>query len=344
MLQSHIHQAPYEFFYLRRISMISGNRGNRRENVAVGKTASQSSYVDTSISANNAVDDNTTQLSCILTATNQSYTWWEVDLGEQYFIHEVVIHFRTGWTWRRNGIQVYTSISPQQSNNGQPCGEQISGNMDGSGIPDVPTRTCNVMGRYVTLYQATYNRGTCGDYNCDGTTAMDFCEVLVMACTPNVKYGANCDMNCIQRKCASSSASCDVQTGNCGNGGCRPGYQGLDCTQACASGVKYGSNCIKPCDDRHCAPSGSYRSTCPAATGKCYWGCDPGWKEDDCTQACESGVKYGSNCMKSCDARHCAPSGSDKSTCPAATGKCEWGCTPGWKGDDCTQGTNLLSG
>ncbi|XP_041357569.1 multiple epidermal growth factor-like domains protein 6 [Gigantopelta aegis] len=228
------------------------------------------------------------------------------------------------------------------------------------------------MGRYVTLYQATDNRGTCGYYKCDGSTAMDFCEVLVMACTPNAKYGANCDMHCNLRKCASSSASCDVRTGDCGNGECRPGYQGVDCTQACESGVKYGSNCIKSCADRHCAPSGSYRSSCPAATGKCDWGCDPGWKGDDCTQACGSGVKYGSNCIKSCADRHCAPSASHRSTCPAATacergvtygsdcikscaarhcdsryssqcpaatGKCSRGCDPGWKRDDCTRDT-----
>ncbi|XP_041346715.1 multiple epidermal growth factor-like domains protein 10 [Gigantopelta aegis] len=153
--------------------------------------------------------------------------------------------------------------------------------MDGSDISDVPTRNCDMIGRYVTLYQATDNRGTCGDFHCDGSTAMDFCEVLVMACTPNVKYGANCDMNCNQRKCASSSASCDVQTGNCGNGGCRPGYQGVDCTQACSSGDNYGPNCAKLCNQRHCVSS----SSCNIQTGVCdAGGCTAGWIGVDCAQ------------------------------------------------------------
>ena len=80
--------------------------------------------------------------------------------------------------WRRNGIQVYTSTSPRQANGGQRCGQQISGKMDGSDIPDVTTRTCDVIGRYVTLYEDTLNKDNC--YLCDGGRALDFCEVQVM--------------------------------------------------------------------------------------------------------------------------------------------------------------------
>ncbi|XP_041357586.1 uncharacterized protein LOC121374547 [Gigantopelta aegis] len=149
------------------------------ENVAFRKTADQSSYYPSWIqSASYAVDGDTTQSTCMFTNVNQPYTWWEVDLGKEYFIHQVVIYFRTNWKWRRNGIQVYTSVSPQQINTGQSCGEQITGNMDGSDIADVTSRTCDVIGRYVTLYTDTVNKGTCN--LCDGGKAMDFCEVFVM--------------------------------------------------------------------------------------------------------------------------------------------------------------------
>ncbi|XP_041379140.1 uncharacterized protein LOC121391652 [Gigantopelta aegis] len=142
------------------------------DNVAVGKTAYQSSHIDNT-PAGNAVDDNTSQSFkfCIITNVNQPYTWWEVDLGQEYFIHQVVIYFRTDWEWRRKGIQVYTSTSAQQGNGGQSCGLQIAGRDDGSDIDDITTRTCDVTGRYVTLYQ-DYN-------NPKGSTCMDFCEVVV---------------------------------------------------------------------------------------------------------------------------------------------------------------------
>ena len=68
------------------------------ENVATNKPAYQSSFYDTSVLPGKAVDGDITQQPggyCILTNTNQPFTWWEVNLGHQYFIHEVIIYFRT---------------------------------------------------------------------------------------------------------------------------------------------------------------------------------------------------------------------------------------------------------
>ena len=52
------------------------------------------------------------------------------------------------------------------------------------------------------------------------------------ACTENVNYGTSCVKKCAYRNCASSSASCDVQTGSCGIDGCTAGWRGVDCTQS----------------------------------------------------------------------------------------------------------------
>ena len=67
------------------------------ENVATNKPAYQSSFYVTRVSPGKAVDGNIQSSGgyCILTNINQPFTWWEVNLGEQYFIHEVIIYFRT---------------------------------------------------------------------------------------------------------------------------------------------------------------------------------------------------------------------------------------------------------
>ena len=50
-------------------------------------------------------------------------------------------------------------------------------------------------------------------------------------CMKHVEYGANCRKRCTNRNCASQSAPCDVHTGQCGGGGCSPGWKGVDCTE-----------------------------------------------------------------------------------------------------------------
>ena len=74
---------------------------------------------------------------------------------------------------RRTGIRVYTSTSPRQGNSGTQCGATIIGSDNGHDISDITSRTCDVKGQYVTVYQG-YN-------NPRGSTTLDFCEVQVMS-------------------------------------------------------------------------------------------------------------------------------------------------------------------
>ncbi|XP_041379174.1 neurogenic locus notch homolog protein 1-like, partial [Gigantopelta aegis] len=286
-------------------------------NVAVGKTAYQSSYL-AGTPAGNAVDDNIIQSDaglCILTNISQPYTWWEVDLGQEYFIHQVVIYFRTDWEWRRKGIQVYTAKSARQGSEGASCGLNITGKDDGSDIDDITNRTCDVTGRYVTLYQ-DYN-------NPEGSTCMDFCEVVVKACPLN-KYGADCDKLCADRKCARNDSSCIMWTGEC-NGGCLTGWKNDDCT----IDINECQNATYPCDTN---------AVCGNTVGSYTCTCKVGFSGDGhtCT-ACQSNIKYGSNCIKSCSDRNCANS---RSTCDANTGACDGDCKQGWRDVDCTQDIN----
>ncbi|XP_041357583.1 multiple epidermal growth factor-like domains protein 6 [Gigantopelta aegis] len=152
----------------------------------------------------------------------------------------------------------------------------------------------------------------------------------IAQCSLNVSYGPKCKKHCTNRNCASPSAPCDVQTGTCGTGGCKPGWDGEDCTKGCMKGDKYGPNCHKFCTDRHCITS--RMSRCDVRTGSCYGRCEPGWSGVDCTQACQRGVSYGSNCTYRCATRHCL----NNSTCDVATGTCVDGCQPGWINRDCS--------
>ncbi|XP_041357494.1 multiple epidermal growth factor-like domains protein 10 [Gigantopelta aegis] len=142
-------------------------------------------------------------------------------------------------------------------------------------------------------------------------------------------------MECSRRKCASSNPPCDVQRGNCGTGGCQPGYQGVDCTQVCIRD-KYGSACSLLCSARHC----DGYSTCDHIYGRCVNRCQAGWTGTDCITACSSGNNYGPNCEKFCVHRHCVSS----SSCYITTGVCDaGGCQAGWMGVDCAQGNDFFS-
>ncbi|XP_041346690.1 uncharacterized protein LOC121366235 [Gigantopelta aegis] len=69
------------------------------ENIALGKLTSQSSHYSTWIKSSRAVDGSLktlfTQNSCIHTALGYPFTWWQVDLGSEFYIHKLAIYFRT---------------------------------------------------------------------------------------------------------------------------------------------------------------------------------------------------------------------------------------------------------
>ncbi|XP_067678432.1 uncharacterized protein [Haliotis asinina] len=69
-------------------------------------------------------------------------------------------------------------------------------------------------------------------------------------------------------------------TGLC-DGGCSPGWKGVDCTTECVHDVEYGAGCVGNCSARMC-DGGS--GNCHRGTGRCDAGCQFGWTGVDCGQ------------------------------------------------------------
>ncbi|XP_046562319.1 scavenger receptor class F member 2-like [Haliotis rubra] len=120
------------------------------------------------------------------------------------------------------------------------------------------------------------------------------------------------------------NSSCDRSTGEC-VGGCKAGWNGIDCTQKCV--FTYGDNCARLCSARNC--SGTSSSSCDHVTGKCDGGCKPGWKGNDCRTVCTQGLEYGADCVGNCCARMCE---GGSGICPKDTGRCDSGCESGVAG------------
>ncbi|XP_048256435.1 multiple epidermal growth factor-like domains protein 10 isoform X2 [Haliotis rufescens] len=288
-----------------------------RENVALNKIAWMSTTRQPSQSAGRAVDGVTTANGedySIHTKGDESTAWWKLDLQTQVQSAQVTIYFRTDFKARRNGLQLYASVTnSSEPKEGSLC-HTVTGSPDGTDIPDVLEVTCPGTWRYLTVYTETSNDGQ--------GAVLDFAEVEVWTCTSGY-YGSNCEQRCDARQCKMTS-SCDVQ-GQC-VGGCAAGYQGTDCIQACTSGM-YGPNCARECSSRHCK---TRPSSCDRVIGRCPDGCEDGWTEIDCTRNCADGF-YGNNCSLKCADRHCT------STSCLVDGACSAECDVGWTRQDCTQ-------
>ncbi|XP_046574845.1 fucolectin-5-like [Haliotis rubra] len=84
-------------------------------NLALNKPAFQSSeYGDPAVTgAENAVDGNTNATSCTATATNDTNTWWFVDLRAAYEVTQVILWNRANYPERlRNLVVEVTSFNP----------------------------------------------------------------------------------------------------------------------------------------------------------------------------------------------------------------------------------------
>ncbi|XP_071118457.1 receptor-type tyrosine-protein phosphatase alpha-like [Haliotis cracherodii] len=293
-------------------------------NVALHKPAVMSSSLDMNHPASRAVDGNTRSdhdRYVVHTKPGETSAWWKVDLQTQVQSALVILYFRTDYKWRRNGIQLYTSL--QNSNDAhQPrlC-HTIIGDANGTDIPDIYSVTCSESWRYLTVYTETNN---------DGQGAiLDFAEVQVWvnATCANEKYGTNCGQECASRHCKQGSDICDPVIGIC-RSGCQSAWTGISCHECVASG-RYGDNCGKFCNSRHCLST----SNCDAANGACSRNqCQTGWSGIDCA-TCASGL-YGNNCNKNCSSRHCL---NPMESCASDTGACSNSeCQTGWAGTDCT--------
>ncbi|XP_067684253.1 uncharacterized protein [Haliotis asinina] len=242
-------------------------------NIAWKKPATMSSVFSNETPATNAVDGNTNSVygkgSLMHTKNNEASAWWRVDLQTQIESPLVVIYFRTDFTLRRNGVQVFTASVPSYTPwEGSLCHTVRD---EGANIPDVLNTTCPGKWRYLTVYTNTSN-------DAHGAI-LDFAEVEVWLdheCN-NGTYGIDCNNSCKSRHCVTSSVQCHPLTGQCA-GGCQEGWMGQDCLQECTSDM-FGQNCSLRCADRYCKGV----SICPP-NGACSNGCQPGWQLDNCTQ------------------------------------------------------------
>ncbi|XP_048256544.1 receptor-type tyrosine-protein phosphatase epsilon-like isoform X3 [Haliotis rufescens] len=281
----------------------------QKHNIARKKATSSSG--DNNFPSSKATDGNTdanSYLVCIDTAPSNP-NWWRVDLNDTVLIREVTIYFRTDYTPRRNGIQVYLTNSIQVPS-GLNC-YNVTNRNDGMKISNVTHAPCHGRGRYLLLYTTVL-------------PVMDFCEVEVDVCDPGT-FGDDCD-----HYCHCKDGPCDYTTGDCPTQLCQPGWTGNSCATECSN--TYGDGCSKLCSSRHC--EGTASSACDHVRGACENGCKAGWKDTDCTQECADGLEYGVGCLKNCSARFCQ---IGSSTCARDTGQCTDGCRGGWKGVDCRE-------
>ncbi|XP_067678539.1 multiple epidermal growth factor-like domains protein 10 [Haliotis asinina] len=343
----------------------------QKSNMALNKPTSASSvYQDpgNAVNGDNSAHNYHQCFHSELRDSSVTQAWWRVDLEENVKIRHVTIFFRIDYKVRRNGIQIYIADTAASPTGGVNC-YNVTGNRDGTDIPDVLTAMCSGEGRYLVLYTTTVNN----ESDNMNVPVMDFCEVEVDVCSNGTfgddcdnychcdgevcdyvdgicpdgvclpgwttekcdtecefgYYGVNCNKDCLNRNCKGDNSSCVRVTGQC-DGGCTAGWNGTDCTQKCLR--SYGDGCSKYCSDRKCVESSS--DSCDHVTGGCEGGCRGGWKGTDCTEACILGIQYGANCEGYCSTRRC----EDRvDSCPKDTGRCESGCQSGWKGEDCTQ-------
>ncbi|XP_067678542.1 multiple epidermal growth factor-like domains protein 10 [Haliotis asinina] len=248
----------------------------QKENVALNKVTSSSSIYylpSNAVNGDTSGDDETRCFHSAFEDSNITSAWWRVDLGNTTLIHDVIIYFRTNYKVRRNGIQIYIAGTAASPTDGVNC-YNVTGNRDGTDIPDVLTATCSGEGRYLVLFTTTVNN----DFGGVKVPIMDFCEVEVDSCTPG-SLGADCDNYCYRE------GVCDYVTGVCPGRVCPPQW---DVLVSVCDVSSYGTKCSKLCSDRHCKGD---KSGCDPLTGQCTGGCRAGWDGADCTKKC--GNSYG---------------------------------------------------
>ncbi|XP_006818466.1 uncharacterized protein LOC102808061, partial [Saccoglossus kowalevskii] len=144
------------------------------ENVAIGKTAMQSSDWSASYPASNGVDGNTNTNwnsgSCTSTKDNQN-AWWKVDLGGNYLVHEVIVTNRLDCCETRIlNAEIRVGLSDDISENSQ-CGEKITSSQTSQANIHIQCSS-PIVGRYVSMQLV------------DRSDLLNFCEMQVMAEVP----------------------------------------------------------------------------------------------------------------------------------------------------------------
>uniref|UniRef100_A0A8W8P3H3 F5/8 type C domain-containing protein n=1 Tax=Magallana gigas TaxID=29159 RepID=A0A8W8P3H3_MAGGI len=330
-----------------------------------------------SFTASRANDGNlsTTSDSCSHTGLNKAIAWFQVDLGKQFHLSNVKIHYRKDGNrssdWKQYRFRQFyldvSNISATYSTTTQ----RTRCYTDNTTYPDLPPNIidipCQQKARYV-IVETTYDAPE-DDSDALYGAILEICEIEVFGC----------DHNCINHTCKPFSY-CDY--------GCVDGYWGTFCESLCPVNCRehnctkfrghcfscnpgeYGWTCTSKC------PSFCYGGDCDDAYGHCTHGCKPGRFGDTCNKICstrckngmcnqESGICLG-GCIKNwsggkcniCDSMHYGSTCSLECsanclnhTCNNETGLCTYGCREGFYGeqceigcDNCPSGCDIMTG
>ncbi|XP_062580650.1 multiple epidermal growth factor-like domains protein 10 isoform X2 [Saccostrea cucullata] len=285
------------------------------DDISAHKPTEQSTiYTKTDVSQN-AVDRS---LFTCSTTDSSNPAWWYVDLQKVKSIYDVEIYFRLYGTEyeqrqreRMYGYKLYISNSTDFSLLHE---AYLCYSHNGPELPNLNvTHVCVSFGRYVIFYNERIPGVTYPDNK--HYTYTQLCEVIVQGCEEDGVYGFNCNetcpTNCQERMCYITNGTCV---------GCKDGWTGDKCTDACPAGY-YGAECRRICSD------GCRNNFCNHVTGHCE-GCRTGWMGFFCNETCEPGA-FGLNCSGRCSSQ-CV-----NKSCNYITGFCDYGCMPGWRNDKC---------
>ncbi|ESO97539.1 hypothetical protein LOTGIDRAFT_152632 [Lottia gigantea] len=248
----------------------------QKENVALNKSASQSSYFFFYYPSEYAVDGNTSHLryigngsgqsKCIFTNTGVDFAWWTVDLREEYPIRDVKIYYRENYMSHLRGFSLLIGKDDDPSNQNE-CFHHTNETLSSE-----YTVHCQDTGRFINITNSRENPPYPEDYYY--RAVLELCEVEVYVCA-NGTFGKDCSGLCYCK----NQERCNVDTGLCSNG-CLPNWTGNSCSTLCVDGP-YGVGCSKHCSKRNCKYS---NSSCNPADGLCQGGCASGWSGIDCSQ------------------------------------------------------------
>ncbi|XP_041379440.1 scavenger receptor class F member 1-like [Gigantopelta aegis] len=230
-----------------------------QENVALNKATTQSPECPGYEGASHlAVDGNiTTEFGqskphACACAKGISSTFWSVDLGKPYRLHNIRIFQRNSNHFTLNGFSVSVDASPcyQWTNSWSP--------------PTVFNITCDKTGQIVK-------------FSVPRTDYFVLCEVQIFVCA-DYYYGDVCDKTC---NCRVQNEVCDKRTGAC-TSGCPPKWMGTAC-DTCDDRY-WGTSCTRPCSTT------CKEASCDRVNGNCQ-SCDDRYWGTSCSRPCSTTCK-----------------------------------------------------
>eukprot|EP00105_Crassostrea_gigas_P041897 XP_019926045.1 PREDICTED: uncharacterized protein LOC105335938 isoform X2 [Crassostrea gigas] len=203
------------------------------ENLAFGRLSNQSSIYSALWGAAKAVDGDKRQeffsSACAKTDVGKETASWNVDLGKIMSIHHVDIYYRkeSDSEYESTYRGFFAGFSLYISNSTNPDSESLCYHRLQNGTnspPSVMSIQCEMIGRYVTIYNERLPEQTYPEYY-SSTAELELCEVEVYGCQGISQYGDYC------LTCPSTcpDARCNMSTGSCFQ--CLDGFTGDNCTE-----------------------------------------------------------------------------------------------------------------